>query len=132
MNQIQRCWRRLKIQPKKEHDLQSREARKTIGGKALSDVEVIGRKDANVTKKEKKRRIVRSRAIFERPPKMKLLFLLVCVKFSGNDNDCSFRFAVAIETLCRMAQCMPETQKHQINRQYLLESSPRLYKISKQ
>ena len=54
MNQIQGCWRRLKLQSKKEHDLQSREARKTSGRKALSDVEVIRRKEANVTKKKRK------------------------------------------------------------------------------
>ena len=34
MNQIQGCWRRLKMQSKKEHDLQRRESRKTGGGKA--------------------------------------------------------------------------------------------------
>lgn len=34
MNQIQGCWRRLKLQSKKEHDLQRRESRKTGGGKA--------------------------------------------------------------------------------------------------
>ena len=39
LNQIQGNWRRLKLQSEKEHDLQSREARKTSGGKALSDVE---------------------------------------------------------------------------------------------
>ena len=54
MNQIQGCWRRLKLQSKKEHDLQSRESRKTSGRKALSDVEVIRRKEANVTKKDRK------------------------------------------------------------------------------
>ena len=31
LNQIQGCWRRLKLQFKKEHDLQRREARKTGG-----------------------------------------------------------------------------------------------------
>ena len=34
MNQIQGCWRRLKVQSDKEHDLQRRESRKTGGGKA--------------------------------------------------------------------------------------------------
>ena len=34
MNQIQGCWKRLKIQTKKEHDNQGRESRKTGGGKA--------------------------------------------------------------------------------------------------
>jgi len=34
MNQIQGCWRRLKVQSEKEHDLQRRESRKTGGGKA--------------------------------------------------------------------------------------------------
>ena len=54
VNQIQGNWRRLKLQSKKEHDLQSREARKTSGGKALSDVELIRRKEANVTIKDAK------------------------------------------------------------------------------
>jgi len=54
LNQIQGNWRRLKLQSKKEHDLQRREARKTSGGKALSDVELIRRKEANVTKKDRK------------------------------------------------------------------------------
>ena len=54
VNQIQGNWRRLKHQSKKEHDLQSREARKTSGGKALSDVELIRRKEANVTIKDTK------------------------------------------------------------------------------
>ena len=49
MNQIQGCRTRLKLQFKKEHDLQSREARKTV-----SDLEVIRRKEANVTKKDRK------------------------------------------------------------------------------
>ena len=56
MNQIQGCCRWLKLQSKKEHDLQSCEARKASGGKALSDVEVIRRKEGQ------KRRIVRSNA----------------------------------------------------------------------
>lgn len=34
LNQIQGCWKRLKIQSKKEHDTQRRESRKTGGGKA--------------------------------------------------------------------------------------------------
>ena len=54
MNQIQGCRRRLKLQFKKEHDLQSREARKTSGRKAFGDLEVIRRKEANVTKKDRK------------------------------------------------------------------------------
>ena len=54
VNQIQGNWRQLKLQSKKEHDLQSREARKTSGGKALSDVELIRRKEANVTIKDTK------------------------------------------------------------------------------
>ena len=45
MNQIQGCWRRLKLQSKKKHDFQRHEARKTSGGKALTDVEVIRRKE---------------------------------------------------------------------------------------
>ena len=39
---------------KKEHDLQIRETRKTSGEKPLSDVEVIRRKEANVTKKKRR------------------------------------------------------------------------------
>ena len=34
LSQLQGCWRRLKLQSKKEHDLHRREARKTGGGKA--------------------------------------------------------------------------------------------------
>ena len=34
LSQLQRCWRRLKLQSKKEHDLRRRGARKTGGGKA--------------------------------------------------------------------------------------------------
>ena len=36
LNQLQRCWRRLKLLSKKEHDLHRREARKTGGRKALA------------------------------------------------------------------------------------------------
>ena len=39
---------------KKEDDLQIRETRTTSGGKPLSDVEVIRRKEANVTKKKRR------------------------------------------------------------------------------
>ena len=39
---------------KKEHDLQIRETRKISGGKPLSDVEVIRRKEENVTKKKRR------------------------------------------------------------------------------
>ena len=35
LNQVQGCWRRLKLQNKKEHNLQRRESRKTGGGKTL-------------------------------------------------------------------------------------------------
>ena len=34
LSQLQGCWRRLKLQSKKEHDLHRRETRKTGGGKA--------------------------------------------------------------------------------------------------
>ena len=34
LGQLQGCWRRLKLQSKKEHDLNRREARKTGEGKA--------------------------------------------------------------------------------------------------
>ena len=47
--------------------------------------------------------MVSSTVIFERPPTMKLS--LGIVEFSRNDRECSFRFTIALETLC-MAQCM--------------------------
>ena len=34
LSQLQGCWKRLKLQSKKEHDLHRREANKTGGGKA--------------------------------------------------------------------------------------------------
>ena len=34
LTQLEGCWRRLKLQSKKEHDLHCREIRKTGGGKA--------------------------------------------------------------------------------------------------
>ena len=34
LSQLQGCWKRLKLQSKKEHDLHRREAKKTGGGKA--------------------------------------------------------------------------------------------------
>ena len=49
---LQGCWRRLKLKSKKEHDLQRHEVRETTRAKALSDVEVIRRKEAKITKKE--------------------------------------------------------------------------------
>ena len=94
LNQIQGNWRRLKLQSKKEDDLQSREARKSSGGKALSDVE---QERSKCHEKGQKRRIVRSTVIFERLPKRN--FLLVCVKFSRNDMESSFCLAIALETL---------------------------------
>ena len=38
LTQLQGCWRRLKLQSKKEHDLHRREARETGGGKLVADV----------------------------------------------------------------------------------------------
>ena len=49
---LQGYWRPLKLKSKKEHDLQRHEVRETSRGKALSDVEVIRRKEAKITKKE--------------------------------------------------------------------------------
>ena len=69
VNQIQGNWRRLKLQSKKEHDLQSREARKTSGGKALTDVKVIRKKKAIITKKEDGQEY----SNFRTPPKKCLL-----------------------------------------------------------
>ena len=41
LSQLQGCWRRLKLQSKKEHDLHRRETRKTGGGRApASPIEV--------------------------------------------------------------------------------------------
>ena len=34
LSQLQECWKRLKLQSKKEHDLHRREAKETGGGKA--------------------------------------------------------------------------------------------------
>ena len=34
LSQLQGCWKRLKLQSKKEHDLHRRKAKKTVGGKA--------------------------------------------------------------------------------------------------
>ena len=48
MNHIQGCWRRLKLQSKKEHDLQHREARKTGGGKAPASPSEISKLVADV------------------------------------------------------------------------------------
>jgi len=48
MNQIQGCWRRLKVQSKKEHDLQRRESRKTGGGKAPASPSQVCKLDADV------------------------------------------------------------------------------------
>ena len=43
MNQIQGRWKRLKLQSKKEHDLQRRVARKTGGGKAPASPNKVGK-----------------------------------------------------------------------------------------
>ena len=48
MNQIQGYWRRLKLQSKKEHDLQRREARKTGGGKAPASPTEVSKLVADV------------------------------------------------------------------------------------
>ena len=48
MNQIQGCWRRLKLQSKKKHDLQRREARKTGGGKAPASPSEVSKLAADV------------------------------------------------------------------------------------
>ena len=36
LNQVQGCWRRLKLQSKKEHDLQRRESKKLVAEKLLA------------------------------------------------------------------------------------------------
>ena len=52
------------------------------------------------------------------PPKKKWCFLLVYLcKFSGNDSEFSFRFAIALETLW-MVQWMQKIQRDQIDGQW--------------
>ena len=52
------------------------------------------------------------------PPPPKWCFLLVYLcKFSGNDSEFSFRFAIALETLW-MVQCMQKIQRDQIDGQW--------------
>ena len=48
LSQLQGCWRRLKLQSKKEHDLQRREARKTGGGKAPASPSEVSKLVADV------------------------------------------------------------------------------------
>ena len=50
MNQIQGCWKQLKIQTKKEHDNQRRESRKTGGGKAPTSPSQVCKVVASVLK----------------------------------------------------------------------------------
>ena len=48
LSQLHGCWRRLKLQSKKEHDLQRREARKTCGGKAPASSSEVSKLVADV------------------------------------------------------------------------------------
>ena len=48
LSQLQGCWRRLKLQSQKEHDLQGREARKTGGGKAPASPSEVSKLVADV------------------------------------------------------------------------------------
>ena len=48
VSQLQGCWRRLKLQSKKEHDLHRREARKTGGGKAPASPSEVSKLVADV------------------------------------------------------------------------------------
>ena len=48
LSQLQGCWRRLKLQSKKENDLQRREARKTGGGKAPGSPSEVSKLVADV------------------------------------------------------------------------------------
>lgn len=45
---LQECWRRLKLQSKKEHDLHRREARKASGGKAPASSSEVSKLVADV------------------------------------------------------------------------------------
>ena len=45
-SQLQGCWRRLKLQPKKEYDLDRREARKTGGWKAPASPSEVSKLEA--------------------------------------------------------------------------------------
>ena len=47
-SQLQGCWRRLKLQSKKEHDLHRCEARKTGGGKAPASPSEVSKSVADV------------------------------------------------------------------------------------
>ena len=48
LSQLQGCWRRLKLQSKKEHDLHRREARKTGGGKVPASPREVNKLVADV------------------------------------------------------------------------------------
>ena len=48
LSQPQGCWRRLKLQSKKEHDLHRRETRKTDGGKAPASPSEVSKLVADV------------------------------------------------------------------------------------
>lgn len=48
LTQLQGCWRRLKLQSKKEHDLHRRETRKTGGGKAPASPSEVSKLVADV------------------------------------------------------------------------------------
>ena len=48
LSQLQGCWRRLKLQSKKEHDLHRRETRKTGGGKAPASPSEVSKLVADV------------------------------------------------------------------------------------
>ena len=85
--------------PIQEYDSQ----RKASWEKALSLYWSYSQEKSTCHEKGGKRRIVSSTVIYERPPTMKLS--LAIVEFSRNDRECSFRFTIALETLC-MAQCM--------------------------
>ena len=89
MNQIQGCRTRLKLQFKKEHDLQSREARKTSGRKLLVILKLFAGKKQMSRKRTEKKDSQEYRSNFRTPP-LKRNSLLIDVRFSGNDKECSF------------------------------------------
>ena len=52
LSQLQRCWRRLKLLSKKEHDLHRREARKTGGRKAPALSSEVSKASVNLLEQE--------------------------------------------------------------------------------
>ena len=91
---------------KKEHDLQIRETRKLVEENLLVMLKLFaGKKQMSLKRREDNDSPEYSNFPPPPPPppnkKFTFLFdfLLVYFKYSGNDRECSFRFAIALETL---------------------------------